>query len=51
LSPDSIIEGVELGDNAQFVVGVQWHPEELVGHDRTARNLFAALVERARASA
>jgi gamma-glutamyl-gamma-aminobutyrate hydrolase PuuD len=27
---------------------VQWHPEELVSHDRTARNLFRALVERAR---
>jgi len=50
-APDLIIEGVELGDNAQFVVGVQWHPEELVGHDRTARNLFAALVERAGARA
>jgi putative glutamine amidotransferase len=48
-APDSIIEGVELGDGARFVIGVQWHPEELVGHDRAARNLFAALVERARA--
>ena len=47
-APDSIIEGVELVDAGQFVVGVQWHPEELVGHDRTAINLFAALVRRAR---
>ena len=47
-APDSIIEGVELVDDSRFVVGVQWHPEELVGHDRTARNLFRALVERAR---
>jgi putative glutamine amidotransferase len=47
-APDSIVEGVELADDAQFVLGVQWHPEELVGHDRTARNLFAALVQRAR---
>lgn len=47
-APDSIIEGVELGNGAQFVVGVQWHPEELVGHDRPARNLFAALVSGAR---
>jgi gamma-glutamyl-gamma-aminobutyrate hydrolase PuuD len=29
-------------------VGVQWHPEELVGRDAAARRLFAALVERAR---
>jgi putative glutamine amidotransferase len=47
-APDSIIEGVELVDDSRFAVGVQWHPEELVGHDRTARNLFRALVERAR---
>jgi len=47
-APDSIVEGVELVDESRFVVGVQWHPEELVGHDRTARNLFRALVERAR---
>ena len=47
-APDSIVEGVELVDDSRFVVGVQWHPEELVGHDRTARNLFRALVERAR---
>jgi len=47
-APDSIIEGVELADPGQFVVGVQWHPEELVGQDRAALNLFAALVNRAR---
>jgi putative glutamine amidotransferase len=47
-APDSIIEGVELGDADQFVVGVQWHPEELVTNDRAAFNLFAALVHRAR---
>jgi putative glutamine amidotransferase len=50
-APDSIIEGVELGDPARFVVGVQWHPEELVSADPAARNLFAALVDRARARA
>jgi len=46
-APDSIIEGVELVDAGQLVVGVQWHPEELVGDDRAAFNLFAALVSRA----
>jgi len=50
-APDSIVEGVELGDADQFVVGVQWHPEEMVGSDRAAFNLFAALVNRARARA
>jgi putative glutamine amidotransferase len=47
-APDSIVEGVELADDGQFVVGVQWHPEELVENDRAAFNLFAALVKRAR---
>ncbi len=47
-APDSIVEGLELADEEQFVVGVQWHPEELVGSDRAAFNLFAALVSRAR---
>lgn len=47
-APDSIIEGIELVDGGQFVVGVQWHPEELAENDRAAFNLFAALVKRAR---
>jgi putative glutamine amidotransferase len=46
-APDGVIEGLELAGD-RFVVGVQWHPEELVGHDAAARNLFAALVEAAR---
>jgi putative glutamine amidotransferase len=46
-APDSIVEGVELADADQFVVGVQWHPEELVSNDPAAFNLFAALVSRA----
>src|SRR5262245_54663834 len=47
-APDSIVECVELGAADQFVVGVQWHPEELVANDRAAFDLFAALVSRAR---
>ena len=35
---------------ARFVLGVQWHPEELVGHSEPARRLFAALVAAARKS-
>jgi putative glutamine amidotransferase len=50
-APDSIVEGVELVDDGAFVVGVQWHPEELVDSDRAAFNLFAALVKRARETA
>jgi putative glutamine amidotransferase len=50
-APDSIVEGVELVDDGAFVVGVQWHPEELVDSDGAAFNLFAALVKRARETA
>ncbi|HEY3190092.1 MAG TPA: gamma-glutamyl-gamma-aminobutyrate hydrolase family protein [Solirubrobacteraceae bacterium] len=42
-APDGIIEGVELPDSRALVLGVQWHPEELVGHDAAARSLFRAL--------
>ena len=47
-APDGIIEGVELPGDDRFVLGVQWHPEELVGHDQGARNLFSAIVDAAR---
>ncbi len=48
-APDQIIEGVEGDDPARFVLGVQWHPEELVPHSDAARRLFSALIDAARA--
>jgi putative glutamine amidotransferase len=50
-APDGIVEGLELADGDRFVVGVQWHPEELIARDDAARNLFAALVGEARGRA
>jgi putative glutamine amidotransferase len=47
-APDGIVEGLELPGDDRFVLGVQWHPEELAGHDAAARNLFAAIVDAAR---
>jgi putative glutamine amidotransferase len=47
-APDQIVEGVELPAHPGFVLGVQWHPEELIGHSDAARRLFAALVAHAR---
>jgi putative glutamine amidotransferase len=47
-APDGVIEAVELPGDDRFVLGVQWHPEELVGHDDAARRLFAAAVDAAR---
>jgi putative glutamine amidotransferase len=49
-APDQIVEGAELDDRTRFVLGVQWHPEELVGHSEPARRLFASLVAAARNS-
>lgn len=47
-APDGVVEALELAADDRFVVGVQWHPEELVGHDPTARALFRAVLEAAR---
>src|SRR5262249_42695256 len=47
LSPDGIIEGVE-GANGQYLVAVQWHPEELADRDENQRRLFASFIEASR---
>lgn len=44
--PDDVIEAVEL-PGERFVVGVQWHPEELTARE-DARNLFRSFVEAAK---
>ena len=42
-APDGIVEGVETSDASWWVLGVQWHPEELVGTpEGWDRGLFAA---------
>jgi putative glutamine amidotransferase len=46
VAPDGLIEGIE-GANGQYVVGVQWHPEELVETMPAMRQLFASFVEAA----
>ncbi len=49
-APDGIVEGVEpeKPDPEHFVLGVQWHPEELVAKDPAARRLFQALINATR---
>lgn len=42
-SPDGLIEGVE-GRSDQFLLGVQWHPEDLVDVDPRMRRLFDAFI-------
>lgn len=44
--PDDVVEAVEL-PGERFVVGVQWHPEELIAREE-ARNLFRSFVEAAK---
>ena len=46
-SPDGLIEGVEL-NNGHFLIGVQWHPEDLVDVDARMRRLFEAFIDAAR---
>jgi len=48
-APDGVIEGVEWNDDDWWMLGVQWHPEELVGTaEGWDRSLFAAFADAAR---
>jgi len=47
-APDGLIEGVE-GTNGHYLVGVQWHPEELTGMDGM-RRLFTEFLAAAGAA-
>jgi putative glutamine amidotransferase len=46
---DGIVEGVEWTGDANWVVGVQWHPERMFG-DAAAERLFAEFVAAARSA-
>ena len=47
-APDGLIEGVE-GRDDSYLIGVQWHPEELVESDPAMRRLFESFIEQAEA--
>ena len=48
-APDGVIEGLETPDDAWWVLGVQWHPEELTETSEAwDRGLFAAFAEAVR---
>jgi putative glutamine amidotransferase len=42
---DGLIEAIEGPPLGDFVLGVQWHPEELVSYNDAARTLFEAFVD------
>ena len=46
VAPDGVIEAVEPA-NGQFLIGVQWHPENLVDSDPRMHRLFTAFIEEA----
>lgn len=48
-APDGIIEGVE-GANGQYLIAVQWHPEELADTQPGMNRLFRTFVDAARAA-
>jgi putative glutamine amidotransferase len=46
-SEDGLVEAVESADAYPFLVGVQWHPEEMVDRP-AARKLFEKFVAQCR---
>ncbi|MBV8082210.1 MAG: gamma-glutamyl-gamma-aminobutyrate hydrolase family protein [Candidatus Eremiobacteraeota bacterium] len=48
---DGIVEAIEDPEARAFLIGVQWHPEELVENDEPSRSLFRGFVENAAARA
>lgn len=43
-APDGLIEGLE-GENGNYLVAVQWHPEALTDNCHRSRELFADFIE------
>jgi len=41
---DGVVEGIELALPDQWVIGVQWHPEDTAGTDAVQQRLFDAFV-------
>jgi putative glutamine amidotransferase len=48
IAPDGVIEAIEAPSHP-FLLGVQWHPEFLYGHDEVQRRLFRAFLRAASA--
>ena len=46
-APDGVVEALEVPDK-NFVLSVQWHPEDMYPQDEVMQRLFRAFVEAAR---
>lgn len=44
-SKDKIVEAVEMIDDKNHIIGVQWHPEIMYGVDESFKNLFVDFVK------
>lgn len=47
-APDGVVEALEWTGDANWVVGVQWHPERMIEDDEAARALFGEWMAMAR---
>lgn len=47
-SSDGLVEGLEHRGSGQWVIGVQWHPEDTASIDPHQQSLYDALIEQAR---
>lgn len=46
-SPDNVIEAIELVDDDQSIIAIQWHPELTFLNDNASLEIFADLIKRA----
>lgn len=46
-APDGVLEAIEMKEK-RFVLGVQWHPEAMIGYDQDARKIMEYFIEEAK---
>ncbi|VAX21519.1 Glutamine amidotransferase, class I [hydrothermal vent metagenome] len=45
-APDGIIEAIERSDDGSFLLGAQWHPEQIYESDKASRRLFRQFINK-----
>jgi putative glutamine amidotransferase len=46
-SADGVVEAIEKIDSANWILGVQFHPEQLISKDKTLLKIFQGFIEEA----